>query len=319
MYKTPRLGLHYYLLFFGILFAIAIFSLPLMATLLNVHQHQVMAQTQNGTNNNTKLTKAAITTPNSTRLTVPDIVLPINLTKPSTIVKFKGSVPVPNDSLKFYIIQNPSNGNLNNVTGKLGNVTGNSVTYTPNAGFIGQDKFKYSATDKLFGLSSHNGTVTLDHPPTVSNRMNSINGTKPVKILLVGSDPDRGDKLTFSLVQKPLNALLSDPSGNLTTYAPNPGFIGQDKFTFRAKDSAGLPSNNGTVTINVGKPLATTILNVTGPPVPTSSTGALTGTVLFYVAIVAFFMLLPLVYDMFKTYNQKGKLAARNEIGRAHV
>ncbi len=109
MYKTPRLGLHYYLLFFGILFAIAIFSLPLMATLLNVHQHQVMAQTQNGTNNNTKLTKAAITTPNSTRLTVPDIVLPINLTKPSTIVKFKGSVPVPNDSLKFYILQNHSN------------------------------------------------------------------------------------------------------------------------------------------------------------------------------------------------------------------
>src|SRR6266487_6520179 len=164
MYKTPRLGLHYYLLFFGILFAIAIFSLPLMATLLNVHQHQVMAQT----------------TPNSTRLTVPDIVLPINLTKPSTIVKFKGSVPVPNDSLKFYIIKNPSNGNLSNVTGKLGNVTGNSVTYTPKAGFIGQDKFTYRALDKVFGLHSNNGTVTLNHRPTVSNRMNSINGTKPV-------------------------------------------------------------------------------------------------------------------------------------------
>jgi Bacterial Ig-like domain/Bacterial Ig domain len=324
MYKTPRLGLHYYWLFFGILFAIAIFSLPLMTTLLNVHQDQVMAQTLNATNNNTNassprvhnppaspstpnVSKAATTTPKSAQLIVLNFTWPIDLTKPSTIVKLPNVTP-PNDRLTFHIIQNSSNGNLGNVTGKLGDFTGNSVTYTPKARFIGPDNFTYGAIDK-YGLHSNNVRVTLNHPPTVKNNTISINGTKPVKVQLVGSDLDRADKLTFSLVQKPLNALLSDPSGNFSTYVPNPGFIGQDKFTYRAKDSAGLPSNIGTVAINVGKPLPTPSLNVTAPPVPTTSSVYLTTTVLIYAAIVALFMFLPLVYDMAKTYNQKGKPA----------
>lgn len=318
MYETRRLGFDYYSLYFGILFAITIFSLPLMATLLNVHQHQVMAQTQNATNNNTNASSPRLhnmpaspstptvpvrTTPNPTQLNVSSsvVALPINLTKPSTIIKLNGSLPFPNDSLIFSIIQNPSNG-------KLSNVTGNTITYTPKAGFIGQDKFTYRAMDKVLGLHSNNGTITLDHPPAVSDRKIVINGTKPVKVQLVGSDLDKGDKLTFSLVQKPLNALIGDPIGNLSTYAPNPGFIGQDKFTYRAKDPAGLSSNTGTVAINVTKPL-TTSLNFTGPPVPTTSFGALTSTVLIYAAIVALFMFIPLAYDMFKTYNQRGKQA----------
>ena len=75
--------------------------------------------------------------------------------------------------------------------------------------------------------------MILDHPPTVSDQTISVNGTIPIRVQLAGSDPDQGDKLTFSLVQRPLNAVLSDPSGNLSTYYPNPGFIGQDKFIYR--------------------------------------------------------------------------------------
>jgi cytoskeletal protein RodZ len=330
LYETRRVGLDYYCFYFGILFAIAIFSLPLTTTLLNAHQHQAMAQTQNATNNNTDVSsarahnlpaspstpnvpngsKAATAAPNPIRPTatrtppralptVLNITLPINLTKPIN-VKFKSSLPYENDNLTFYITQKPANGHLSNVAN-------NSVTYTPNA-TLAQDKFTYRATDKVFHLPSNIGTVTLDHPPAVSNMKRSINGTKPVKVQLAGSDLDKGDKLTFSLVQKPLNAQLSDPSGNLSTYAPNPGFIGQDKFTYRAKDSAGLSSNNGTVTINVGKPLPTTSANATGTaPIPTGFFVPLLSTVLIYAVIVSGFMILPLVYDMRKTYNQNAK------------
>jgi hypothetical protein len=298
-----------------------------MTVLLNARQHQAMAQTlKNVTNANlsstgmrilpatpsttnvANLSKAAPTnvtskTPKDLAPTVSNFTVPINLTKPVK-VQFKATDPDKNDTFTFDILRFPAHG-------KLGNISGDNVSYTPNATFF-FDNFTYRAKDKAGLYSTNNGTVILDHPPTVSDRTISINGTIPVRVQLAGSDPDQGDKLTFSLVQRPLNAVLSDPSGNLSTYYPNPAFIGQDKFIYRAKDTAGLSSsNNGTVSINVGKPLPTISPNATGPTAPflglPASYYPLLSTVLIYAAIVALFMFFPLVYDMRKAYGQKGK------------
>jgi hypothetical protein len=339
LHKTHRLGLDYYSLYFGTLFAIAIFSLPLMTTLLNAHQHQAMAQTVKNATNNTNVSSAGVhnppasplttnvpnvsksaptttlnttsptnvtTTPKDNPPTVSNITLPINSTKPLK-VQFNGSDPDKNDKLTFYIVHQSAHGTL-------GNVTGDSVTYTPDPAFKDKDNFTYIARDSAGLNSTDIGSVTLkpaDHPPTVPNLIISTNGMNPIKLRLNGSDPDKNDKLTFSIVQRPLNGLLSNVTGNSSTYTPNPGFIGLDKFTYRAKDTGGLFSNNGTVSINLSGPPTTTSPNATGPtaPIPTGFFVPLLSTVLVYVAIVAAFMFFPLVYDMCKTYNQNGKPA----------
>jgi hypothetical protein len=202
-----------------------------------------------------------------------------------------------NDTFTFYIVHLP-------IHGKLGTIQGNNVTYMPGSAFL-SDNFTYRAKDSASLNSTNNGTVTLDHPPMVFNQMISMNGTNPVKFQLNGSDPDKADKLTFFITEMPPNALFSNITGNSATYTPKPGFTGVDKFAYRARDSEGLFSNNGTVSVNVGKPLPTTTLNVTRPmPTPSFTYGPLLGTVLAYAGVVAVFMFIPLVYDMFKTYNR---------------
>ena len=99
---------------------------------------------------------------------------------------------------------------------------------------------------------------------------------------------DKNAKLTFSTGQRPLNGHLSDITGNLVTYTPNPGFKGLDIFTYQARDSdANLLSNNGTVSINVSKPALITNANAPVPPIPTGFFVPLVSTVLIYAAIVA--------------------------------
>ena len=141
MHNARRLGLNHYSLYFGILFVLAIFSLSLMTTALNFHQHQAIAQTlKNTTNNNPSVSSAAspsttkaskvsksapatnsyanTTTTNvaSTAATTKDhrpivsnITLPFNVTKPIR-VEFNGSDPDKNDTLTFYIVHPPLTG-----------------------------------------------------------------------------------------------------------------------------------------------------------------------------------------------------------------
>src|SRR6476660_1454879 len=68
-----------------------------------------------------------------------------------------------------------------------------------------------------------------DHPPKVPDLIISTNGTRPLKLNFNGSDPDRNDRLKFFILQRPINGLLSNVSGNSSTYTPNPGFTGLDK------------------------------------------------------------------------------------------
>ena len=167
MYETHRVGLDYYWLYFGIIFAIAIFSLPLMTTLLDAHQQQAMAL-KNAPNNNTTVSSARThnltaslsttnvsnaskapptKTPIPTRPTnntgttakdqpptVSNMTLPIISTKPMK-VEFIAKDPDKNDTFTFHIVHLPAHGKL------VVDTTGHNVTYTPNATFF--DSFTY--------------------------------------------------------------------------------------------------------------------------------------------------------------------------------
>lgn len=53
---------------------------------------------------------------------------------------------------------NPSNGSLT--------VSGTSFTYTPEAGFTGQDSFEYTVTDSSGGTATATVTITVNNPPS---------------------------------------------------------------------------------------------------------------------------------------------------------
>src|SRR6476646_449808 len=219
---------------------------------------------------------------------VSNVTLPINLTKPNR-VNFNGSDPDKNDTMTFYIVRQPTHG-------KLGNITGKTVNFTADHSFKSNDSFTYRAKDSSEGKNSTNeGTVTLlltDHPPKVPDLIISTNGTRPLKLNFNGSDPDRNDRLKFFILQRPINGLLSNVSGNSSTYTPNPGFTGLDKFIYRAIDFAGLSSNNGTVTIKV---------NAAPQPIPSPSIPP-PNSDLIYILIITGAMIAPVLYDMRKGY-----------------
>jgi gliding motility-associated-like protein len=71
----------------------------------------------------------------------------------------------------------------------------------------------------------------------------------PKSIVMLATDPN-SDPLTFEIVTYPTFGTLSSIFGSTITYTPDPGYIGPDCFTFKARDGTTF-SNKGTVSIDV--------------------------------------------------------------------
>ena len=134
-----------------------------------------------------------------------------------------------------------------------------SFTYTPNAGFIGSDSFKYRAHDGL--AVSSEATVTIDVIAANNgspNAQDDLYGVDQQSVLhrnalagvLANDDDPDGDALSALLVSGPGNGTLALAADGSFTYTPDSGFSGSDSFVYRAHDG-GLFSNDATVTINV--------------------------------------------------------------------
>jgi N-acetylneuraminic acid mutarotase len=112
-------------------------------------------------------------------------------------------------------------------------------------------------------------TVVPNAAPTSQPQTVSTTPGVPVAITLVGTDPDAGQTLSWTIVTPPQHGTLSGTPPNLT-YTPAPGYSGPDSFTFRVRD-CGLDSNVSTVDLNVtntGPAItcpANTVSEATGP------------------------------------------------------
>ncbi len=130
---------------------------------------------------------------------------------------------------------------------------GSSVTYTPDAGFIGIDTFTYTVRDEDGGGSA--GTVTIFvtslNAPIAFDDTASTNEDSPLAINLNGDDAD-GDTITFATATVPVHGELSEfnPVTGWITYSPDLNYFGEDSFTFRANDGM-RNSNIATVLITV--------------------------------------------------------------------
>jgi hypothetical protein len=127
-----------------------------------------------------------------------------------------------------------------------------SFTYTPEAGYIGDDSFTFRVDDGTD--TPPTGTVQLsvvDTAPLVFGHIFSVNHDHTLidSVLTSASDAE-GDSFTASLVSPPSNGTASVDLDGRFTYTPAYHFAGTDTFTYKANDGF-LDSTIQTVTVNV--------------------------------------------------------------------
>ena len=171
--------------------------------------------------------------------------------------------------LTFVVVTPPSNGSLGTV-GNLGctpgvpNTDRATITYTPGTTFVGTDSFTYTVSDGT--LTSLPATVTIEvvnERPVASHVSATTDADLAVEVELAASDEEECE-LAFSIVDPPANGSLGTISDdacqagsplNFDTarivYTPDPGFAGQDVFTYKVNDGFrdSTPPARATITV----------------------------------------------------------------------
>ena len=152
----------------------------------------------------------------------------------------------PSTELLFEVVAEPFFG--------VATVAGSQATYTPNGDYYGPDSFTYRVRDSG-GLLSGAATVSItveavdDAPMVQDQAVGGIeNGT--ISVTLRAEDAD-GDGISFELTSKTPEHGKVELSGDAATYTPARDFVGPDRFGYRAIDSTGASSTEGTVTVNI--------------------------------------------------------------------
>ncbi len=130
---------------------------------------------------------------------------------------------------------------------------GTTVTYTPAPNWNGVGSFAYTVTD---GALTANGTVTVtvtavnDAPVAFDDYATTTGGAAVVVNVLANDTDVEGDTLSLTGVTDPRKgaAVLDAGAVSTTTYTPNPGFAGFDRFTYTVTDG----SLTATATATIG-------------------------------------------------------------------
>jgi VCBS repeat-containing protein len=171
---------------------------------------------------------------------------PVLITLPALIAN---DTDADGDALAFdFLVSGVTNGTL------VGDAFGN-LTYTPNAGFVGEDTFTYQVADGAGGTDI--GTVTITVTNAAPDAGDDIVSTRAGRVLdiaaadLLANDSDAdGDTLAIDLLVDTVDNGLLLITAEGFTYTPNAGFVGQDTFIYRVADGFG-GFDEATVTINV--------------------------------------------------------------------
>ena len=163
-------------------------------------------------------------------------------------------------------------GNTQVVTANTQPVNGSVVvnadgtyTYTPNMDFVGTDMFTYTICDNGIPQACDTANVVIEvsdipvndenNPPVANNDTATTDAGMPVAIVVLPNDfdPD-GDTVTVTpgSVTDPTNGTAVLNADGTVTYTPDPGFTGEDTFTYQICDD-GTPSlcDEATVTVTV--------------------------------------------------------------------
>ncbi len=131
---------------------------------------------------------------------------------------------------------------------------GAGVLYSPNLEYCGPDSFTYAANDGNGGTDSATVSVTVtcvNDAPVANDDTATTDEDTPVTMDVLANDGDvDGDSLSVTNVTQPSNGAVTVNPDNTITYTPNPGFNGDDSFTYTANDGT-VDSNVAVVTITV--------------------------------------------------------------------
>jgi len=139
-----------------------------------------------------------------------------------------------------------------------------SLTYTPDPGFSGEDRFTYTLGDGRGGSATGTIVIRVERPNTVPVAVADPVGTAfdtpvTIDVLANDSDPD-GDPLQLESLGFPAHGRLAVNGDGSLTYTPDPGFSGEDVFTYTITDARGGRAS-GEVRITVAPPPPQTYAN----------------------------------------------------------
>jgi gliding motility-associated-like protein len=137
----------------------------------------------------------------------------------------------------------------------------NTVTYTPNDGFVGTDYFEYVVCNTVTGECDMTIVAVivlpLDSTNVAPNAVNDMGNTNEgeticVEVLSNDNDPFGGDSITITNFTQPASGTVTQ-EGNQLCYTPNDGFIGEDIFTYTICDNGNpVLCDDAVVVIGVG-------------------------------------------------------------------
>ncbi|MDP6595777.1 MAG: Ig-like domain-containing protein, partial [Candidatus Poribacteria bacterium] len=187
----------------------------------------------NAEDSNIATVTITVTVPNQAPVAKDQLHTAVNVTGEVYPDIFLSATDADNDTLTYTVVTNPSHGTLSG--------TAPALTYTPNAGYSGNDSFTFRVNDGT--VDSEPATISIivaapiqspnDAPVATAQSVSTVEDTA-VAITLAGTDAD-GDTLTYTVVDQPSNGALSGTAPNLT-YIPNADYNGNDSFTFKAND-----------------------------------------------------------------------------------
>jgi hypothetical protein len=154
---------------------------------------------------------------------------------PVTISPLANDNDADGDTLSLTTATDPASGSITiNQDG--------TITYTPDAGFIGEDSFDYSISDGREGAASASITVRVAPAPNrAPDAVDDGGGTTTsvavtIEVLGNDNDPD-GAALFITEVGMPANGSAVANSNGSITYTPAAGFVGTDSFTYTIADA----------------------------------------------------------------------------------
>ncbi|HET9346164.1 MAG TPA: Ig-like domain-containing protein, partial [Candidatus Limnocylindrales bacterium] len=153
------------------------------------------------------------------------------------------------DALHVESVSDPANG-----TATI-DPSGTSVTYTPDADFVGLDSFTYVVADGNGGTDEGFVQVAVtegnDPPVAVDDNATTAEDT-PVSIPVLANDIDSDGPALFvaSVGTAAHGTVAIDPSSTSVTYSPGADYNGPDSFTYVVDDGLG-GTDTGTVSVTV--------------------------------------------------------------------
>ncbi len=130
------------------------------------------------------------------------------------------------------------------------------VTYTPEAGFRGNDVFRYTVKDSTGTLSNEAGVLLIVNsaPQAVNDSAFTVKGD-PVTINVLSNDFDGDGTLDTGSVRIEVspapNGSVEVLPGGAVRFTPTAGFAGNATFAYSVQDNSGTRSNVATVNVRV--------------------------------------------------------------------